>query len=312
MPREFRQKAFQHCKAGKARSSREGAADRESDTVGSPDELARSMLKRPERIRELAERLDDDPTAQYLGLLEALELIESGQAGQDPNGVAASAAREVLEEIFAERGERILADVNTVEAGARLPRAAAQGLREAYHDAVFGSDSLNGALRHLLDAARDSGGGAGFRDIHAALLTALGLDMAAARPSTDKARLQSLLSDLYHLEVIGTTVDACDELAKTLQARHSLSPFDGTALTSDLIGLTAERWVDNDHFKRIADRFKVMDPLEATVDFMAGVRNVIKDLPVKVFPTAEGRQALIDAAQGALDYAIDREEGIES
>ena len=53
-----------------------------------------------------------------------------------------------------------------------------------------------------------------------------------------------------------------------------------------------------------------MDPLAATVDFLTGVRNLVKEIPVKVFATPEVRQTLIDAAQDAVDYAIDREEGI--
>ena len=181
-----------------------------------------------------------------------------------------------------------------------------------YHDAAIGSESLGGVVGHLLRLVGDGKTGASFLDVHRSMIAALGLDLAAARPSTDKTKLQALVSDLYHLEVIGTLVEAGGALADQLQTRHGLAPFAATQLTTDLVGLAGERWVDADHFKRLADRYRAMDPLEATVDFLTGVRNLVKEMPVKVFPTPENRQSLIDAAQDAVDYAIDREEGIVS
>ena len=142
------------------------------------------------------------------------------------------------------------------------------------------------------------------------LIAALGLDLAASRSSTDKAKLQSLVSDLYHLEVVSTLLEASVELSGRLQSRHGTAPFAPNQLTSDLVSLSGERWVDADHFKRLADRYRAMDPPAATVDFLTGVRNLVKEIPVKVFATPEARQTLIDAAQDAVDYAIDREEGI--
>jgi type III secretion system TyeA family effector delivery regulator len=44
------------------------------------------------------------------------------------------------------------------------------------------------------------------------------------------------------------------------------------------------------------------------VDFLTGVRNCVKALPEQVFSAPEARQSLLDAAQGAIDDAIDFEE----
>ena len=312
LSREIRHKTLEHTRLGKPRSGRSGEAERESGEGDAPaqGDLARAILKRPDRIRQFAEESEGDPTAQYLMLLDAAEEIESGQAGPDAGGVAAAAVREALEEMFAERGERILADVNTVEAYSRLSTEQAQHFRAAYHDAAIGAESLGGVVNHLLKVVSDSGSGASFRDVHQTMIAAIGLDLAASRSSTDKSKLQSLVSDLYHLEVVSTLLETSGELSRQLQARHGTAPFSPNQLTGDLVALTGERWVDADHFKRLADRFRAMDPLAATVDFLTGVRNLVKEIPVKVFSTPEARQTLIDAAQDALDYAIDREEGI--
>ena len=312
LSREIRHKALEHTRLGKPRGGRSAEDERESGDGGAAaqGDLARAILKRPDRIRQFAEESDSDPTAQFLMLLDAAEEIESGQAGPDEGGAAAFAVREVLEEMFAERGERILADVNTVEAYSRLSADQAREFRSAYHDAAIGAESLSGVVNHLLRLVKDGGSAASFRDIHRTMIAALGLDLAASRSSTDKTKLQSLVSDLYHLEVVSTLLEASGELSGQLQSRHGTAPFAPNQLTSDIVGLSGERWVDADHFKRLADRYRAMDPLAATVDFLTGVRNLVKEIPVKVFATPEVRQTLIDAAQDAVDYAIDREEGI--
>lgn len=314
LTREVRQKTLDHTRLGRPHALREeeGETDSTEPTAQATEKLARAILKQPDRIRRHADEAEGDPTAQFLMLMDAADAIESGQIGPDSTGSAASAIREVLEEMFAERGDRILADVNTVETYSRLSSEQARQFRSVYHDAAIGSESLGGVVGHLLRLVGDGKTGASFLDVHRSMIAALGLDLAAARPSTDKTKLQALVSDLYHLEVIGTLVEAGGALADQLQTRHGLAPFAATQLTTDLVGLAGERWVDADHFKRLADRYRAMDPLEATVDFLTGVRNLVKEMPVKVFPTPENRQSLIDAAQDAVDYAIDREEGIVS
>lgn len=309
VPKEARSKLFHQLKSAKTKDHEQNEEGSASD--GGIEELARGMLMRPERIRRLAEEVDDDPTAQYLAMLEAADLIESGAVGADPGGVVAAAVREALEEMFAERGDRILADINTVSASEGLAPREAGAFRQAYQELVFGAEGLNATLTHLLRLSHQEGQDANYAAVHARIVTALGLDLAAANPSTDKVRLRALVSDLYHLEVISTVIDRCAELSATLVERHGSPALSPNALAADLVSMTAERWVDADQFKRLADKHGCGEPPEATVDFMAGVRNALRELPVQVFSSSEARRTLLDTAQSALDAAIDREEGIE-
>ena len=217
----------------------------------------------------------------------------------------------VAERVAAERGERIMADINTVSASEGLSPRQAGAFRQTYQEVVFGAGGLNATLTHLLRLSHQEGQDADYAAVHARIVTALGLDLAAAAPSTDKVRLQALISDLYHLEVISTVVDRCAELSATLTERHGSAPLSPNGLAADLVSMTAERWVDAGQFKRLADKHGCGDPPEATVNFMAGTRNALRELPVQVFASAEARQTLLDTAQSALDAAIDREEGIE-
>ena len=121
-------------------------------------------------------------------------------------------------------------------------------------------------------------------------------------------KLQYLVSDLSHLKVISTVVDQCTKLGKTLGDRHGLAGFKGSGLASDLVSISHERWVDASRFDRLADRYGAKVNSSCTVDFLAGTRDSLRQLPPQVFPTMESRQSLLDAAQLAIDDAVGREE----
>ena len=48
--------------------------------------------------------------------------------------------------------------------------------------------------------------------------------------------------------------------------------------------------------------------MEAQIHFLTGLKVLMRDMPVKVFVDADQRQTIFQAAQDALDAAIDRED----
>jgi type III secretion protein W len=278
-------------------------------------ELAKRILKQPGQARQFVKELGGDATSQYLSLLEVAELIREGAAGVDFDGDGANAADEAAAELLAEQGDHIWADINTFDSAQKLAQQtgkaeSANTFRAAYRDSVLGSENLSETLRHLLKA-NEGGKGSDFDRVLKSMLTALGADVAATRPSTDPVRLKSLLTDLYHLEVISTVIDRCDELSSTLASRHGVAPFQATGMASDLVSLTGERWVDAARLGNLSDKYGALNPPPCNVHFISGARNALRELPVQIFQSAEARQTLLDAAQTALDRAIDREEGLE-
>ncbi len=272
-------------------------------------DLARRILKQPHFARQLVKEQGGDATTQYLCLLEVAALIADGQAGADPGGAAADLVREAAAQLLAEDAEFIRADLNTFDLSEAIgePQAAA-AFRSAYRDVVLASDSINATLQHLLRAVNE-GTGLVFDKVLDSTKAALGADLAAARPSTDRVRLQHLVTDLYHLKVISTVIDQCGKLAQTLQSRHGVSSIKPAELASDLISLSNERWVDSSRIARLADRFGVTRSPSAKVDFLSGARDHLRQLPPVVFSSPEARQSLLDAAQTAIDDAIAAEEG---
>ncbi len=269
-------------------------------------ELARRILLRPGRARQLVDRLGDDPSGQYVTLLAIADLIGQGAIGPDPSGRAEAQLREAAAELLAANRGAVLADMNTAAAARRLG-AGADAFRHAYRDTVLGGGGLPQVLRALLDATPGDAGD-DFLQVLQSTRAAIGLDVAAARPSTDPTRLHALVSDLYNLEVIATVIDRCRQLGDMLVQRFGIPAIRATALTADLVGLSGDRWTDTARLKRLAERFNAAGDPACQVQFIGATGRILRQLPPKVFDSAETRDALLDTVQVALDAAIEDEE----
>lgn len=287
-----------------------GAGKSSPDQAGqAAQDMAQSALRQPGQVRRQAREGGGDASAQYLLLLEAADLIDEGRVGPDPGGRGSEALREAAAEMLAEHGREIRADVNTFEATRILSPEEAANFRSTYRDVVLGESAVNDTLRRLLDMV-PKGQSSDYIKALETTREALGLDLAAARPSGDPVRLQTLMTDLSHLKVISTVIDQCEDISQTLSERHGLTPFSATSMTSELLALTSDRWVDASRFGSICKRFNMDQPLEAAVHFVTGMRNALREMPTQVFNSMEARQSLLDTSQIALDEAIDREEGL--
>ncbi len=78
-------------------------------------------------------------------------------------------------------------------------------------------------------------------------------------------------------------------------------------LLKELVGITADRWINSARFSALAQGW-VPDSVQGQVRFLTQVKDLIRLMPVQVFPDPDSRQAAIVAVQQALDQAIDLEE----
>lgn len=94
--------------------------------------------------------------------------------------------------------------------------------------------------------------------------------------------------------------------------RPTEQPLDTLAfsLMRELVTITSESWVTAARFTKIADLWDFEDPT-ARVRLLMGLRKLVQSMPVKVFPDMEARRTILQAAQEALDRAIEVEEGLE-
>lgn len=292
---------------------RAGSRQSHTETSRAAGEHLQTLIKKAKEkpaslLQEVADEVGADPTEQYLALLDMAYRFQDDNAGGDPGGNGEAAVWAAIEELAAEKGEQIRADLNTFEATRALPPGEAAALRVAYKDVVLASESLADAGRHVLSASQGQTGEAFLRTLKT-LIAALGHDLASIRSSTEPAKLKSLLTDLHHLETLATVVDRCNELGETLSKRHGAPRLQATALASDLVALSGERWMDSMRVLRLSEQHGANHSLSTAVDLVTGMRNTLRDLPVWSFASSEARDSILEAAQDAMDAAIDREEG---
>lgn len=249
-----------------------------------------------------ARHLFSRPASQYLGLQYALQYGErEGASEQLLEGL-----REALDDLEMEHGPRIRADINIIEVakeGAKT-RSDVVGFQSTYVDVVLGQASLAGWLNLMLDKFGETGLEAGMERFR----RALGLDMESGDPSKDVAHLESLVRDLSHLSVAGTVLEGCRQLQADILRRHGVG--DGVqpvGLMKDLVNLSSETWVSSDRFARLAEDAGA-SAVNARINFLTGVKGLLRDMPTKIFVDLDQRQNVFSAAQDALDAAIDLED----
>jgi type III secretion protein W len=262
-------------------------------------ELARHLLAGRADPRQAAARAFGDAARQYLGLQYALRQGERDGAPED----VLDGLREALADLELESGPQIRASLNTIGAAAGYAGDArgVADFQRTYQDVVLGEASLAKTLTLALERFGGKDVGRGLQQ----LIQALGQDLAAARPSTSPYRLQALMQDLYQLGVAVTVLDGCGELGEKMARDHG-KPLAADRLMQDLVNISNEKWLSESRFAALAASHGA-DSVAARITFLGGVRAVLKDLPLPMFPDVDARQSALSAAQLALDAAIDEE-----
>ncbi|WP_063569699.1 type III secretion system gatekeeper subunit SctW [Achromobacter ruhlandii] len=262
-------------------------------------ELARHLQAGGADPRQAAARAFGDAARQYLGLQYALRQGERDGAPED----VLDGLREALADLELESGPQIRASLNTIGAAAGYAGDArgVADFQRTYQDVVLGEASLAKTLTLALERFGGKDVGRGLQQ----LIQALGQDLAAARPSTSPDRLQALMQDLYQLGVAVTVLDGCGELGEKMARDHG-KPLAADRLMQDLVNISNEKWLSESRFAALAASHGA-DSVAARITFLGGVRAVLKDLPLPMFPDVDARQSALSAAQLALDAAIDEE-----
>jgi len=86
-----------------------------------------------------------------------------------------------------------------------------------------------------------------------------------------------------------------------------MNALTGSALAIELISLTGQRWITSQSIASLVDKFGVHG-VQKQIQFLTGVKIVLRQLPVEIFEDPDARQTLLSAAQEALDAAIDQED----
>ena len=262
-------------------------------------ELCKKLLSGQASPLETASHAFKDVSQQFLALQYAIHHGE--QEGADARVL--ESIRDALADLEMESGPQIRAGLNSLQSASAFATDATgvAAFQHTYRDIVLGENSLSKTLGLALEQFGDKDVGHGLRQ----LVAALGHDLAAARPSTSANRLQSLLQDMYQLEVALTVLDGCHELGDKL-ARECRTSIDASRLMRDLVSVSNEKWIAASRFTGMVSQHAI-DDVQAEIVFLSSVRGMLKDMPVQVYSDADNRQSILSAVQEALDTAIDKE-----
>ena len=265
--------------------------------------IAKQLQSGQGNPQELARRESRDPTKQYVLLqYAAQDGMKNGVSPEIIDGLL-----DALADLEVQYGPQIRSSLNTIGAANEFAEdsAGVTAFQSAYQDVVLGEATLAQTLGVINDRLSGSDGEGFERGLHG-LIKAAGQDLAAARPSVEPTRLQSLVQDLYHLEVVSTVTEGCRLLAGGLSKRYGVTVPPG-ALMKELVSITNEKWVSASRFSALAERFGIRD-VQAQIAFQAAVKGLVRELPIQVFADPDVRQSALNASQEALDRAIDLEE----
>ncbi|WP_323018730.1 type III secretion system gatekeeper subunit SctW [Castellaniella sp.] len=262
--------------------------------------LVEKLLSGQGSPRQEAAQAFDDVSQQFLALQYTLRKGE--QDGASPELL--ETLRDALADLEIDSGPQIRAGLNALGSAAEFASDAqgVQTFQSTYRDIVLGENTLGKTLGLALERF----GGKDMARGLTQLVAALGQDLSSTRPSTDPRRLQALTSDLYHLQVAATVLEGCTDLSGNLQSKGLGAP-DSERLMRDLVSLTSEKWLSESRFTSLTQQHGVTTP-EGRIMLLTGIKSLLRDLPVPVFPDSDTRQGILSAAQDALDLAIDEED----
>ena len=90
-----------------------------------------------------------------------------------------------------------------------------------------------------------------------------------------------------------------------MELLHNEPRFNTKKLLLALLKTTSSGWIPSSHFEKMSRGFGIPDG-EATIFFLTGLMQIIRDLPLKIFDDITTRSVVLESIQEALDNVIDR------
>lgn len=285
---------------------------REDDAQARLEELASHILSGKGDARTEISNFASRMSVQYLAYHYVLQ---RGRQQNAPEEILSDLS-DALAELEQRAGQSIRGDINTIDAAAAYGGQSASDIarfQATYENVVRleASRTATGAvlgdatLARTLSLALSSFGGKKIAEGLKALTSALGLDLAAAQSSTSKTWLHALLSNMFHVEAAVTVLNNCRDLGARL-TEVPREAFDEDRLMQKIVNVVDGKWVSPTIFSSMATDFGVAS-LPGRIAFLDGMRSILKDLPVQLFPSDEARTDVLQAVQFAFDAAAEEE-----
>ncbi len=267
-----------------------------------------------------------DPTKQYLALAYTI------QSDSKMDKRIKETLRDRLAEIVAQDGSSIRAGINTVEQARAFgnDKTAVDLFRTTYRDAVLGEATLAETLSLLIQRFGEE-----LETGISLLRQALGADLAALQPSCQPERLHAILADLYQLTVAITVLQRCRLMVDRMERHYPITKLQTLVLMQDIIKWTTESWVVQYHAIQLMEKYQIdhaeylaqlkqhegqekeeeeeqnknqneiseddVSIQDMQINFLNGLMDILRSLPVKIFITPEHRLQAMATVQQVMD-----------
>ena len=183
---------------------------------------------------------------------------------------------------------------------------AAAAFRYKYVNLAMGSPSFSSTLNELLEEFDAEE----IPQVISALIRLISSDIAGATPYTPVSQMKNIIDYLNQLKIIANLYNKSSELLEKTEMYYGKVDAEVTDIIVPVLRLKNERLINPQQIRHRMP-FLVSSNPSRDIMLIQGIANIVhRDLPHKVFPSLENREALLGAIQGVLDDAINREERI--
>ncbi len=192
--------------------------------------------------------------------------------------------------------------------GAALQTGEVERFQDGYNDVISETTSFSDIFSKLLKHYNLTE----LVNILPKLKQALAEDLAADNRSIEKIKLESLLSEISYMHISSTLIEMTNKLCTGLERiyhskNHHPINIDQKKLLLSVTKIISGGWISSLQFEKLSVEHNVPDG-GPTIYFLNGLKQILRELPIKVMLDTESRSALIDAAQNAIESAIEKEE----
>lgn len=241
-----------------------------------------------------------DKTQQFLALNYVLQRAQQENVSPD----LIKSIFDAYADLEKSAGPAIRANLNTIDAalGYSPDVSDIKKFQHTYYDIVINESSLPKTFSKALSLFGGKKIAAGLQH----LITALGLDLSATRSSVSMEKISTVITDLYQLQTITTTLESCENIRGKL-SESARSSFNPEKLMQGIIDLVDIRFVSPTMILNLSNGQGV-ESVEDRITFFTATKLIIKEIPSKIFHDEEDLQSAIESAQFSLDSAIQEEE----
>ncbi len=141
------------------------------------------------------------------------------------------------------------------------------------------------------------------------LYKALGNDLSSDISSADKTKLENVGTSLGELRAFQSAHALCERFVDRLASVHQIEtcPFSSFELLGKVLDMSKEVYLSSSSVDRLARDSKLENP-EQEVFFLQELQTVARQFSPTLFDSMQERTKVLDAIQGAVDAAVEKED----